>query len=141
MKRRLAEVTLGVFALLFLSFAITVPASGQGRAPEVLGGAQANLPVQFDVSPPLRDMAAQAGSQAAAHAPIVMRPKEKMLNALAAQSHRPAPDGALQTDVGPLVNTTLGLNLLGVSSYYQQVIKGVIIVGAVLLDTSRKKNT
>lgn len=34
-----------------------------------------------------------------------------------------------------------GLNLLGVSSYYQQVIKGVIIVGAVLLDTSRKKST
>jgi putative xylitol transport system permease protein len=34
-----------------------------------------------------------------------------------------------------------GLNLLGVSSYYQQVIKGLIIVGAVLLDTSRKKNT
>ncbi|TDY86621.1 UNVERIFIED_ORG: monosaccharide ABC transporter membrane protein (CUT2 family) [Herbaspirillum seropedicae] len=33
-----------------------------------------------------------------------------------------------------------GLNLLGVSSYYQQVIKGVIIVGAVLLDSSRKKN-
>ncbi|UIN22432.1 ABC transporter permease [Herbaspirillum frisingense] len=33
-----------------------------------------------------------------------------------------------------------GLNLLGVSSYYQQVIKGAIIVGAVLLDSSRKKN-
>ena len=33
-----------------------------------------------------------------------------------------------------------GLNLLGVSSYYQQVVKGVIIVGAVLLDASRKKN-
>jgi putative xylitol transport system permease protein len=32
-----------------------------------------------------------------------------------------------------------GLNLLGVSSYYQQVIKGVIIVVAVLLDASRKK--
>jgi putative xylitol transport system permease protein len=32
-----------------------------------------------------------------------------------------------------------GLNLLGVSSYYQQVVKGVIIVGAVLLDASRKK--
>lgn len=32
-----------------------------------------------------------------------------------------------------------GLNLLGVSSYYQQVVKGVIIVGAVLLDVSRKK--
>ncbi|RFU49851.1 ABC transporter permease [Paraburkholderia sp. DHOC27] len=33
-----------------------------------------------------------------------------------------------------------GLNLLGVSSYYQQVVKGIIIVGAVLLDTSRKKS-
>ncbi|CAB3792318.1 ABC transporter permease [Pararobbsia alpina] len=33
-----------------------------------------------------------------------------------------------------------GLNLLGVSSYYQQVVKGVIIVGAVLLDASRKKS-
>jgi putative xylitol transport system permease protein len=32
-----------------------------------------------------------------------------------------------------------GLNLLWVSSYYQQVIKGVIIVVAVLLDASRKK--
>lgn len=32
-----------------------------------------------------------------------------------------------------------GLDLLGVSSYYQQVIKGTIIVAAVLLDVSRKK--
>jgi putative xylitol transport system permease protein len=32
-----------------------------------------------------------------------------------------------------------GLDLLGVSSYYQQVIKGLIIVGAVLLDVSRRK--
>lgn len=32
-----------------------------------------------------------------------------------------------------------GLNLLGVSSYYQQVAKGLIIVLAVLLDVSRKK--
>jgi len=32
-----------------------------------------------------------------------------------------------------------GLNLLGVSSYYQQVIKGVIIILAVLLDTIRNK--
>lgn len=33
-----------------------------------------------------------------------------------------------------------GLNLLGVSSYYQQVVKGVIIVAAILLDVSRKKS-
>lgn len=33
-----------------------------------------------------------------------------------------------------------GLDLLGVSSYFQQVIKGAIIVGAVLLDSLRKKD-
>ena len=32
-----------------------------------------------------------------------------------------------------------GLDLLGVSSYYQQVIKGLIIIGAVLLDYFRKE--
>ena len=31
-----------------------------------------------------------------------------------------------------------GLDLLGVESYYQQVIKGALIVAAVLLDRSRK---
>lgn len=34
-----------------------------------------------------------------------------------------------------------GLDLLGVSSYYQQVVKGVIIVAAVLLDSSRKRES
>lgn len=33
-----------------------------------------------------------------------------------------------------------GLDLLGVSSYFQQVVKGAIIVGAVLLDSLRKKD-
>ncbi len=33
-----------------------------------------------------------------------------------------------------------GLDLLGVSSYFQQVVKGAIIVGAVLLDSFRKKD-
>jgi len=32
-----------------------------------------------------------------------------------------------------------GLDLMGVSSYYQQVIKGAIIIGAVLLDSLRKE--
>jgi len=31
-----------------------------------------------------------------------------------------------------------GLNLLGVSSFYQQVVKGCIIIGAVMLDTARQ---
>jgi ribose/xylose/arabinose/galactoside ABC-type transport system permease subunit len=33
-----------------------------------------------------------------------------------------------------------GLDLLNVSSYYQQIIKGLIIIGAVLLDVKTKQN-
>jgi putative xylitol transport system permease protein len=45
------------------------------------------------------------------------------------------------TIFGALIIGTInnGLDLLGVSSYYQQVIKGLIIVGAVMLDASRRK--
>lgn len=32
-----------------------------------------------------------------------------------------------------------GLDLMGVESYYQQVIKGMLIVAAVMLDQSKKK--
>lgn len=41
---------------------------------------------------------------------------------------------------GALIIGTInnGLDLLGVSSYYQQVVKGAIIVGAVLLDVKRR---
>jgi len=42
---------------------------------------------------------------------------------------------------GALIIGTInnGLDLMGVSSYYQQIVKGAIIVGAVLLDVSRRK--
>ncbi len=45
------------------------------------------------------------------------------------------------TLVGALIIGVInnGLDLTGVSSYYQQVIKGAIIVAAVLIDVSRKK--
>ncbi|WP_417269199.1 ABC transporter permease [Celeribacter sp.] len=44
------------------------------------------------------------------------------------------------TMFGALIIGTInnGLDLMGVSSYYQQVVKGTIIVGAVLLDVNRK---
>ena len=58
---------------------------------------------------------------------------------------------SLSGGVGSLTGTLIGaliigvinngLDLLGVSSYYQQVIKGAIIVAAVLLDVSRKKRS
>jgi putative xylitol transport system permease protein len=53
--------------------------------------------------------------------------------------------GGTGTIVGTLFGALLigvinnGLNLLGVSSYYQQVAKGLIIVFAVLIDVWRKK--
>lgn len=42
---------------------------------------------------------------------------------------------------GSLIIGTInnGLDLMGVSSYYQQVVKGLIIVGAVMLDASRRR--
>ena len=46
------------------------------------------------------------------------------------------------TIIGVLIIGVLnnGLVLMGVSSYYQQIIKGVIIAAAVLLDMKTKKN-
>ena len=50
--------------------------------------------------------------------------------------------GVTGTLIGALLIGTLnnGLDLLNVSSYYQQVIKGVIIMGAVILDRERTSN-
>ncbi len=47
------------------------------------------------------------------------------------------------TLIGILIIGTLnnGLNLLGVSSYYQQIIKGIIILGAVCFDLVSKKSS
>ncbi len=53
--------------------------------------------------------------------------------------------GGVGTITGTLIGALIigvinnGLDLLGVSSYYQQIIKGAIIVAAVLVDVSRKK--
>ena len=48
----------------------------------------------------------------------------------------------LYTLIGTLIIGVLnnGLDLMGVSSYYQQVTKGAIIVLAVLIDRSRQQN-
>ena len=44
------------------------------------------------------------------------------------------------TLVGALIIGTInnGLNLLGVSSFYQQIVKGIVIIIAVLLDRKKK---
>ena len=53
--------------------------------------------------------------------------------------------GGVGTVVGTLIGALIigfinnGLDLLNVSSYYQQIIKGLIIIGAVLLDVKTKQ--
>ncbi|MEG2361588.1 MAG: ribose ABC transporter permease, partial [Christensenella sp.] len=55
-------------------------------------------------------------------------------------------EGGVGTVVGTLIGALIigfinnGLDLLNVSSYYQQIIKGFIIIGAVLLDVKTKQN-
>lgn len=47
------------------------------------------------------------------------------------------------TLMGALIIGTInnGLNLLGVSSFYQQIVKGLVIIIAVLLDRKNNKNS
>jgi hypothetical protein len=85
--------------------------------PQVLTNSEVHEAVQFDISPPLRELAAHPSPQKGLHgAPVVMRPKLQLLYRVAQQGGGPAPDGALQSEVGPSVSTSSGLNLLGVGN-------------------------
>ncbi len=112
---------LWVLALSLLCLAVIglLPASAQETPgqPQVLTNPEVNETVQFDVSPPLRDLAAEVPlQQALLLAPKVMRPKLRGLMEAAQQIQGPMVDGALQTSVGPAVSTSGGLNILGVGN-------------------------
>jgi hypothetical protein len=100
------------FSCIFL--ASTLLAAGQ-TAPHVTKDATAAQPVQFDISPPLREMAQPDVPFFGMHeASPVLKPKLQQLMEAAKQGVPTAEDPALQKYVGPFVNTTPGLNLLGV---------------------------
>jgi hypothetical protein len=116
MKSRCAEITLSVLTLSLLALTPTNPALAQERLaqPQVLSNPTVSYPVHFDISPPLLEMATQAApQQGVQQAPIVRHPKLDLLTNAAPQAQGPVVDEALQTYIGPLVDTTIGLNLLG----------------------------
>jgi len=116
MKKEFLGLSITILAAFFLVLLPAVPAAAQGTPvqPHVLNNPDVNLPIYFDVSPPLWELASQAGPpQPGLHLALPVRyPKEQLLQQLAQRA--PVEDGALQTSFGPLVNATLGLNLLGV---------------------------
>src|SRR5271157_5501737 len=110
---------IAVVVVLFLTVATVVPASAQETPaqPSVLTNPEVNYPVQFDISPPLRDMATEVSSQKGFHqASPVRYPKLQQLMQAAQRDQQPVKDEALQTSIGPLVSATIGLNLLGVGN-------------------------
>ena len=102
-------------ALCLFTFAFSTPA--RADKPQVLTDPEVNEPIQFDVSPALRDIAtAPRAVDVRREANPVRRPKlQQLLNAAARQVAAPF-DGALQGSVGPSVAALLGVNVLGVGT-------------------------
>lgn len=85
--------------------------------PEVLSNAVVNEPIQFDVSPQLSEMLAQAAPQGGfrvTHAPRM--PKLDRLKAAAQQSQGGGAAGALQPSIGSPIRATIGLGFEGVGN-------------------------
>jgi len=95
-------------ASLVLIFALWALGAAQAQ---VFTNPQVNGAVHFDISLPIRELAATVSPQFGAHQVHPVRlPKQQPKGAVQV----PAVDDALQTSTGPLVSATIGLNLLGV---------------------------
>jgi hypothetical protein len=115
----ISGLSLSALSLLCLAVIRPVPASAQATPgqPQVLTNPEVNQPIQFDVSPPLRELAAEVPLEHALQlAPKVMRPKLRGLMEAAQRIQGPVVDGALQTSAGPAVSTSGGLNILGIGN-------------------------
>jgi hypothetical protein len=117
-KARFLPAFLASMVALAISSCLAVGTAWAQKTPvhsSVLTNPEVNYALQFDTSPPLRDMATAVSPQMAPHEALpVRRPKLQQLTAQ--QSQRPSEDGALQTSILPLVSASLGLNLLGVGN-------------------------
>ncbi len=106
-------VVLGSLAM-FSGHRTNAQPQGTPAQPQVLTNAVVNEPLQFDVSPPLRDLPVEvspAGGVELMHPPL--RPKLLQLEG-AAQQGAPGAGGEFAASPGPLISATLGLNFDGV---------------------------
>ena len=125
--RFLPATFLACIVALAISSCLAVGTRGAQETPahpSVLTNPEVNYPLQFDISPALRDMA-MALSPETAQALPVRHPKLQQLHAQ--QSQQPSADGALQTSVLPLVNASI--NSLSVSIAMAQPKTGACPVG------------
>ena len=114
--RFLPATFLACIVALAISSCLAVGTRGAQETPahpSVLTNPEVNYPLQFDISPALRDMATALSPETAQALPV-RHPKLQQLHAQ--QSQQPSADGALQTSVLPLVNASINLNLLGVGN-------------------------
>ena len=110
------HIRLLLLPALAISLSCATFAQNTPAPPAVAHNPIVHQATHFDISPPFRDLARQAGAperifQDADH---VRRPKEELLRKIAAQGLHPVTDHAAQTAVLPEIGATIGLNLLGV---------------------------
>jgi hypothetical protein len=114
-RKRISMFIVSTLAVLCLVFMCTVPVAAQaGPQPQVLSNAVVNQPLQFDISPPLRDLAAKAPApQGVRVIRPHLQPKLDKLKA-AVQQGEPAGGSALAPSAGAPLSATIGLNFDGI---------------------------
>jgi len=116
-KKRAAVFSLTMLSVLILAAIYSIPASAQATpgAPQVISNAVANDPIAFDVSPPLREMAATAASQVSGFQlmPPVRRPKLQQLKAAAQGGAAFGSAPGMLT--GPAINVSVPVNVDGIN--------------------------
>jgi hypothetical protein len=113
-SKRILYVSVTVVFPLILAALCGLPAAAQ--QPQVLSNAVVNKPIQFDVSPPLAELAKEAPAFQGVHlkhAP--MRPKLQQLTR-AQRSQRTGAAAAPQPLIGSLISATIGLSFEGVGN-------------------------
>ena len=145
-----------IFAVVFLAAWITLRYSVYGRYVYAVGGnirsartsGIATVKIIFSVYTLMGALAGLAGLVLTARTTAAV-PQAGLGYELDAIAAVVIGGTSLAGGVGSIVNTLVGvliigiisngLDLMGVSSYYQQIVKGVIIVVAVMIDRSRER--